>query len=332
ARAAQERILILDGAMGTMLQRYKLDEAAYRGERFRDHDRDLKGDNDLLALTQPEIVEAVHDAYLAAGADIIDTNTFHSTSMAQADYGMESLVRELNVAAARIARRAADRWTAKTPDRPRFVAGAIGPTNRSLSLSPDVNDPGYRAVTWQQVYDAYLEQVRGLIEGGCDAILIETVFDTLNCKAAIAAVQDAMAEHGVDLPLIISVTITDRSGRTLSGQTLEAFWVSVRHAEPFSIGINCALGAREMRPYVEELARNADCLLTCYPNAGLPNAFGEYDEHPEETSRLLGEFARAGLVNIVGGCCGTTPEHIAAIARAVERIPPRQVPPRKREF
>ncbi len=331
-QAAQQRILILDGAMGTMLQRHRLDEAAFRGARFLHHDHDLKGDNDLLALTQPAIVEGVHDAYFAAGADIIETNTFNSTSIAQADYGMEKAVYELNVQAARLAKSSAKRWTEKTPQRPRFVAGAIGPTNRALSLSPDVNDPGFRAVSYQQVYDTYREQTLGLIDGGCDAILLETIFDTLNAKAAIAAFQDVVEERGIDLPLMISVTITDRSGRTLSGQTLEAFWTSIRHAEPFSVGINCALGAREMRPYVEELSRSADTLVTCYPNAGLPNAFGEYDEHPDETSRLLAEFAHAGLVNIVGGCCGTTPEHIAAIARAVERVPPRKVPDGRRQF
>ncbi|MEZ5966996.1 MAG: methionine synthase [Planctomycetota bacterium] len=331
-RAAEARILIVDGAMGTMLQRCKLDEAAFRGARFHGHDHDLKGDNDLLVLTQPEVVEGVHDAYFAAGADIVETNTFNGTAIAQADYRMESVVYELNVEATRLAKRAAKRWSEKTPDRPRFVAGAIGPTNRALSLSPDVNDPGFRAVTYQQVYDAYREQARGLVDGGCDALLVETIFDTLNAKAAIAAIQDELESKGVDLPLMISVTMTDRSGRTLSGQTLEAFWTSIRHARPFSVGINCALGAREMRPYVEELAHLADTLVTCYPNAGLPNAFGEYDEQPEETSRLLGEFARAGFVNLVGGCCGTTPEHIAAIARAVERIPPRKVPQRNRAF
>jgi 5-methyltetrahydrofolate--homocysteine methyltransferase len=331
-QAASERILILDGAMGTMLQRHKLDEAAFRGARFCHHDHDLKGDNDLLALTQPAIVEAVHDAYFAAGADIIETNTFNATTIAQADYGMESVVYDLNVAATRLAKRSADRWTAKNPARPRFVAGAIGPTNRTLSLSPDVNDPGYRAVSYQQVYAAYAQQVDGLVDGGADAILIETIFDTLNAKAAIAATQDVLVRKGVDLPIMISVTITDRSGRTLSGQTLEAFWVSVRHARPFSVGINCALGAREMRPYVEELARIADTLVSCYPNAGLPNAFGEYDELPEQTSRLVAEFARAGFINIVGGCCGTTPEHIAEMARAVERVPPRQPSSRNRAF
>jgi len=331
-RAASQRILIMDGAMGTMLQRHKLDETAFRGARFCDHHHDLRGDNDLLALTQPQLVEAVHDAYFAAGADIVETNTFNSTAIAQADYRMEAVVHELNVEATRLAKQSAKRWSEKTPDRPRFVAGAIGPTNRALSLSPDVNDPGFRAVSYEQVYDAYREQARGLIAGGCDALLVETIFDTLNAKAAIAAIQDEMEQRGVDLPLMISVTMTDRSGRTLSGQTLEAFWTSVRHARPFSVGINCALGAREMRPYVEELSHLADTLVTCYPNAGLPNAFGEYDELPEETSRLLGEFARAGFVNIVGGCCGTTPEHIAAIARAVERIPPRQVPRRERTF
>ena len=270
------RILVLDGAMGTMVQRRGLGEEDFRGERFARHPRELKGDNDLLALTRPEVIREIHDEYLAAGADIIETCTFNATAIAQADYGLEPLVWELNVAAARLARAAADAWTARTPGRPRFVAGAVGPTNKTLSLSPDVNDPAFRAVAFGQVRDAYAEQVRGLVAGGCDVILIETVFDTLNAKAAIVAARQVFAETGVELPLMLSVTITDRSGRTLSGQTVDAFWVSVAHARPVSVGVNCALGAREMRPYVADLARVADTFVSCYPNAGLPNAFGQY--------------------------------------------------------
>ena len=324
--ALRERILILDGAMGTMIQRRGLDEADFRGTRFVDHPKDLKGDNDLLVLTRPDVIEAIADEYLAAGADIIETNTFSGTSIAQGDYGLESIVHDLNVEAARIAKRATARWTARTPDRPRYVAGAIGPTNRTLSISPDVNDQTFRASTFDALRDAYAEQARALIEGGCDLLLIETIFDTLNAKAAISAVQQVFDEHGTELPLMLSVTITDRSGRTLSGQTIDAFWVSVAHARPFSVGINCALGARDMRPYLAELARVADTWISCYPNAGLPNAFGEYDEQPEETAGLLREFATSGFVNLLGGCCGTTPEHIRAVAEAVADVPPRPRP------
>ena len=325
-QALAERILILDGAMGTMVQRHGLDESQFRGTRFADHGVDLKGDNDLLALTRPDVVSSIHAEYLEAGSDIIETNTFNGTTVAQADYQLESIVYELNVEAARLAREAADEWSRRTPDRPRFVAGAIGPTNKPLSISPDVNDPTARSITFDEVREAYVEQARGLIDGGSDLLMIETVFDTLNAKAAIIAVGDAMAERGVDLPLMISVTITDNSGRTLSGQTIDAFWVSVAHAQPFSVGINCALGARQMRPYLAELSRLASAYISCYPNAGLPNAFGEYDETPDETSHLLGEFATSGLVNIIGGCCGTTPDHIRAIAQAVEGVTPRRRP------
>jgi len=320
------RILILDGAMGTMVQRYRLTETDFRGERFKDHRSDLKGNNDLLLLTRPDVIGEIHRQYLEAGADIIETNTFSSTAIAQADYGLEHLAYEMSVAGARIARAAADEWTARTPDRPRFVAGAIGPTNRTLSISPDVNNPAFRAVTFDQVRDGYRDHVRGLVDGGSDLLLVETIFDTLNAKAAIAAIMDVFDERGVELPIMISVTITDRSGRTLSGQTLDAFFVSIQHARPFSVGLNCALGAREMRPYLAELARLSKTYVTCYPNAGLPNAFGEYDEQPSDTGSLLREFADAGLVNVVGGCCGTTPDHIRAIAQAVAPLRPRSLP------
>ena len=321
-----ERILIMDGAMGTMIQRHGLDEAAFRGDRFAGHGQDLKGNNDLLVLTRPDVIGGIHHAYLEAGSDIVETNTFSSTAIAQSDYGLEGLAHELNVEAARLARAAADEWTRRTPDRPRFVAGAIGPTNRTLSISPDVNDPGLRASTFDAMRDAYAEQARGLLDGGCDLLLVETIFDTLNAKAALVAIQDVFDARGAAVPLMISVTVTDRSGRTLSGQTIDAFYVSIRHARPLSVGINCALGARDMRPYLAELAAIAECRVSCYPNAGLPNAFGEYDETPDETAGLLGEFAESGFVNILGGCCGTTPEHITAIARAVEGTPPRAVP------
>jgi 5-methyltetrahydrofolate--homocysteine methyltransferase len=315
------RILILDGAMGTMIQRHKLEEAHYRGERFRDWHRDVKGNNDLLVLTQPEIILGIHRQYLAAGADIIETNTFNSTTVALHDYGMEALAYELNLEAARLARRAADEHS--TPDKPRFVAGAIGPTNRTASISPDVNDPGYRNVSYAELVTAYLEQARGLVDGGSDILLIETIFDTLNAKAAIFACETLFEERGERWPVILSGTITDASGRTLSGQTTEAFWNAIRHAKPLAVGLNCALGGKDMRPYIAELSRLADCHVSCYPNAGLPNAFGEYDEKPEDTAEIVAEFATAGLVNIVGGCCGTTPEHIGAMARAVAAIAPR---------
>jgi 5-methyltetrahydrofolate--homocysteine methyltransferase len=323
-RSLAARILVLDGAMGTMLQRHRLGEADFRGERFRHHARDLKGDNDLLVLTRPDIILDVHRSYLEAGADLVETNSFNANAISQADYGLEGIVHELNVAAARLARQAADEYTARTPDRPRFVAGSMGPTNRILSISPDVNNPAFRNMTFDELRDAFKVQIRGLIEGGVDLLLFETIVDTLNVKAGIVAFEEVADETGVRLPLMISVTITDRSGRTLSGQTIDAFWVSIAHARPFSVGVNCALGARDMRPYVEDLARIASCYVSCYPNAGLPNAFGEYDEQPADTSGCLREFADSGLLNIVGGCCGTTPDHIRAIAQAVRGLPPRQ--------
>jgi 5-methyltetrahydrofolate--homocysteine methyltransferase len=324
--ALARRILVLDGAMGTMIQQHRLEEADYRGERFCDWHRDLKGNNDLLSLTRPDIIVDIHRQYLDAGADIVETNTFNSNRISLADYGQEALARELNGAGARIAREAADAATAQTPDKPRFVAGAIGPTNRTASISPDVGDPGFRNVSFDELAAAYREAAEGLIEGGCDVILIETVFDTLNAKAALYAVDELFEELGVRLPVMVSGTITDRSGRNLSGQTAEALWNSVRHARPLTIGLNCALGAAEMRPHVAELSRVADTFICAYPNAGLPNEFGEYDETPEMTAAHIRAWAEAGLLNIVGGCCGTTPAHIAAMARAVEGLPPRPVP------
>ena len=321
-----DRIVLLDGAMGTMIQRRGLDESDFRSDRFADHPIDLQGDNDLLVLTRPDVISAIHAEYLEAGADIIETNTFNGSAVAQADYGLQSVIYELNLRAAELAQAEAAKWTRRTPDRPRFVAGAIGPTNKPLSISPDVNDPTARSVDFDAVRDAYAEQTRGLIDGGCDLLMVETVFDTLNAKAAIVAIADVLQEKKVEIPLMISVTITDRSGRTLSGQTIDAFWVSVAHARPFSVGINCALGAREMRPYIAELSRIAPVYISCYPNAGLPNAFGEYDETPDQTSELLREFATSGFVNMLGGCCGTTPDHIRAIARAVDGVPPRLRP------
>ncbi|MDP7479710.1 MAG: homocysteine S-methyltransferase family protein, partial [Vicinamibacterales bacterium] len=321
-----ERILVMDGAMGTMIQRHTLDDAAFRGERFAGHPQEVNGNNDLLVLTRPDVISGIHYTYLEAGSDIIETNTFSGTAIAQSDYGLESIAYELNVEAARLARTAAADWSKRTPDRPRFVAGAMGPTNRTLSISPDVNDATFRASTFDAMRDAYAEQARGLVDGGCDLLLVETVFDTLNAKAALVAIQDLFDERGIELPLMISVTITDRSGRTLSGQTIDAFYVSVAHARPLSVGINCALGARDMRPYLAELAGVADCYVSCYPNAGLPNAFGEYDELPDETATLLREFSTSGFVNILGGCCGTTPGHIRAIAAAVDGVAPRKRP------
>ncbi len=318
--------MILDGAMGTMIQRYQLDEAGYRGERFKDSNQDLKGNNDLLSLTQPNIIQDIHEAYLEAGADIIETNTFNAQRISLADYKMESLAYELNFESAKIAKAAAQKFCALTPEKPRFVAGAIGPTNRTASLSPDVNDPGYRSVTFDQLTEAYTEQVSGLIDGGADLILVETIFDTLNAKAALFAIQEYFDKINRELPVMISGTITDQSGRTLSGQTPEAFWNSVAHAEPLSVGLNCALGAELMRPYIEELSQVATCFISCYPNAGLPNQFGEYEESPEHMATVLREFGESGFLNIVGGCCGTTPEHILQIAKMVEHITPRKVP------
>jgi 5-methyltetrahydrofolate--homocysteine methyltransferase len=321
------RILVLDGAMGTMLQRHGLGEADFRGARYASHHKDLKGNSDVVVLSRPEVVRSIHDDYFEAGADIAETNTFGATAIVQADYDLQAHAHEMNVAAARIAKESARAWTARTPKKPRFVAGSMGPLNKTLTLSPSVNDPAFRAVTFDEVREAYAEQARGLIEGGADLLLVETIFDTLNAKAALVAIEDVFEERGERLPVMISVTITDKSGRTLSGQTVEAFWISVAHARPLSVGVNCALGAREMRPYVVELARIAGSLVSCYPNAGLPNAFGEYDETPEATSGLLREFADEGLVNIVGGCCGTTPDHIRAIVARVEGVRPR-TPPR----
>jgi len=324
----EQRIAVLDGAMGSMIQTYKLEESDFRGTRFRDHPHDLKGNNDLLNLTRPDVIEEIHAAYFAAGADMVETNTFSSTVIAQADYQLESAVRDLNLAAVAIARRAAQKAEAATPGRRCFVAGAIGPLNRTLSMSPDVNRPDYRAVTWDQVVAAYTGQVEALLDAGVDALLVETIFDTLNAKAAlfaIASIFDARGE-AARVPVMISVTITDASGRTLSGQTVGAFYASIRHARPFSVGVNCALGGRAMRPHVEELARIAECYVTCYPNAGLPNAFGGYDETPADMAAVLGEFAAAGFVNLVGGCCGSTPAHIAAIAQAVKGRAPRRIP------
>lgn len=329
-----ERILIIDGAMGTMIQRYKLEEKDYRGERFKDWHSDVKGNNDLLSITQPQIVEAIHKEYLEAGADIIETNTFSSTSIAQADYDMQSFAYELNVASAQCARNAIanfleSRKASSSGEglEEAFVAGAIGPLNKTLSLSPDVNNPGYRAVTFDEVANAYYEQIRGLVDGGVDILLVETIFDTLNAKAAIYAIKKYFRDtKKQELPIMISGTITDASGRTLSGQTLEAFYISVSHANPLSIGLNCALGAKEMRPHIEELSEIASCYTSAYPNAGLPNAFGEYDEQPHETAHIIEEWAREGFVNIVGGCCGTTPDHIKHIAEQVKKYEARKLP------
>jgi 5-methyltetrahydrofolate--homocysteine methyltransferase len=325
-QALAERILILDGATGTMIQSYQLEEADYRGERFKDYHLDIKGNNDLLAITQPHIIQEIHAAYLDAGADIIETNTFNATEVSQSDYGLEAVAYEINVAGARVARAAADEATAKTPDKPRFVAGVVGPTSRTCTISPDVNDPGFRNVTFDQLVDDYSKSTRGLIEGGADIIMIETSFDTLNAKAAIFAIKGVFDELSFELPIMISGTITDPSGRTLSGQTAEAFWNSVSHANPISIGFNCALGAKELRPHIQTLANHANTYVSAHPNAGLPNEFGEYDETPEEMAVVIEEFASSGLLNIVGGCCGTGPEHIAAIAEAVAKYPPRVIP------
>jgi 5-methyltetrahydrofolate--homocysteine methyltransferase len=319
-----ERILILDGAMGTMIQGHRLGEGEYRGERFRDWPQDLRGNNDLLVLTQPQIIAGIHREYLEAGADILETNSFNSTSVAMADYGMESLVSELNRAAAALARAVADEFEARDPSRPRYVAGVLGPTNRTASISPDVNDPAARNTSFDRLVTAYTEAVEGLVEGGADLLMVETIFDTLNAKAALFAIDAWFERTGQRLPVMISGTITDQSGRTLSGQTVEAFWHSVMHARPLSVGLNCALGASLLRPYVEELSRVATVPVSCHPNAGLPNEFGAYDETPETMSAVLREFAEHGWLNIVGGCCGTTPAHIRAIADAVGSLPPRK--------
>lgn len=324
----EKRILVIDGAMGTMIQRHKLTEADYRGEGFKDWHCDVKGNNDLLCITQPDIIKGIHKEYLTAGADIIETNTFSSTTIAMADYDMQSLAYELNVAAAKCAKDAVKEFIAENPTTtPKYVAGAIGPLNKTLSLSPDVNNPGFRAVTFDEVVTAYKEQIKGLVDGGVDILLIETIFDTLNAKGAIFAAKQFFRETGIpELPIMISGTITDASGRTLSGQTLEAFYTSIMHAEPLSVGLNCALGAAEMRSHIEELSQIAACYTSAYPNAGLPNAMGEYDEAPHQTAHFIEEWAQQGFVNIVGGCCGTTPDHIKHIADHVKKISPRPLP------
>lgn len=323
----EKRILVIDGAMGTMIQRHKLQEEDYRGERFKNWHVDVKGNNDLLCITQPKIIIDIHKQYLNAGADIIETNTFSSTSIAMADYEMQELAYELNVAAAKCAKTAIEEYNAETGNTvPKFVAGSIGPLNKTLSLSPDVNNPGYRALTFDEAANAYYEQIKGLIDGGSDLILIETIFDTLNAKAAIFAAKKYFRQHNIELPIMISGTITDASGRTLSGQTLEAFYISISHANPLSVGLNCALGAKEMRQHIEELSQIASCYTSAYPNAGLPNAMGEYDEHPSDTGHFIEEWAKEGFVNIVGGCCGTTPDHIKHIAEHVKNITPRKLP------
>ncbi|RYE24365.1 MAG: 5-methyltetrahydrofolate--homocysteine methyltransferase [Sphingobacteriales bacterium] len=324
--AIGKRILIIDGAMGTMVQRYKLEEADYRGERFKDWHIDVKGNNDLLVMTKPEVIKAIHREYLEAGADILETDTFNAQKISLADYEMQSLAYEMNVAAAKVAREAVNEYLQQNPGEQKYVAGAIGPMNKTLSLSPDVNNPGYRATTFDEVADAYYEQISGLVDGEVDILLVETIFDTLNAKAAIYAISKYFRDHKIELPVMISGTITDASGRTLSGQTLEAFYISVMHANPVSIGLNCALGGKQMRPHVEELSNIAACNVSAYPNAGLPNAMGEYDETPEETAAIVGEFASQGWLNVVGGCCGTTPDHIRAIANEMKKHKPRPLP------
>ena len=320
----KNRIMILDGAMGTMVQRFKLSEAQFRGERFKDFHKDIKGNNELLSLTRPDIIRDIHEGYLAAGADMVETNTFGATTVAQADYDMQDLAKEMNLQSAKLARAACDKFS--TPDKPRFVAGALGPTPNTASISPDVNDPGARNVSFEELRSAYYEQIEALVEGGSDLLLVETIFDTLNAKAALFAIDEYFEASGECLPIIISGTVTDASGRILSGQTVTAFWHSIRHSQPLAVGLNCALGAALMRPYIQELAKVAgDTFISCYPNAGLPNPMAEtgFDETPEVTSRLLHEFGAEGLVNIVGGCCGTTPEHIGAISNKVFKLPPR---------
>jgi 5-methyltetrahydrofolate--homocysteine methyltransferase len=343
--ALADRILVIDGAMGTMIQRHELQEADYRGERFAQgfdalfaadghahgagcgcEPHDQRGNNDLLTLTRPDIIRGIHAAYLEAGADLVETNTFNSTSISLADYRLQHLVRELNREGAALARSACDEAEARDPSKPRFVIGVLGPTSRTASLSPDVNRPGFRAISFDELADAYREAARGLIEGGSDVLMVETVFDTLNAKAALFAIDDVFEELGARLPVMISGTITDASGRTLSGQTAEAFWYSLRHAQPLAIGLNCALGAKDLRQHIDVLAQVADTNVSCHPNAGLPNAFGGYDETPEDMAAVLHEFAGSGLLNLVGGCCGTSPAHIAAIARAVQGMPPRVIP------
>ena len=321
---AKERILVLDGAMGTMIQRHKLGEQDFRNESLQAHTHPLQGNNDLLSITRPDIIREIHRVYFEAGADIAETNTFSSTRIAQADYGLEHLVYELNYESARLAREAADEFTAREPHKPRFVAGSLGPTNKTASLSPDVNDPGFRGVTFDELVAAYTEQTHGLVEGGVDLLLIETVFDTLNAKAALFAVNTYLEEHQLAIPVMVSGTITDASGRTLSGQTTGAFWTSVMHGDLFSVGLNCALGAKDLTPYLRELSQHATCLVTAHPNAGLPNEFGEYDQTPAQMASEMEDFVRQGLINVMGGCCGTNPEHIRAIAELASRYEPRK--------
>ena len=322
---SQHKIIILDGAMGTMIQRYKLEESDFRGERFASHEGDLKGNNDLLCITRPDIIEEIHYQYLQAGADIIETNTFNAQRISLADYHMEELAYELNLAAATCARKAVERFHKENPDATRkFIAGAVGPTNRTASLSPDVNDPGFRAITYDQLVEAYSEQIKGLLDGGADALLIETIFDTLNAKAALYAAMEICDERGIEVPLMISGTITDASGRTLSGQTAEAFFVSMSHAPLFSIGFNCALGAEQLEQYVQVLSKHADCCVSAYPNAGLPNAMGHYDQTPDQMAELVKSYCEKGIVNILGGCCGTTPDHIRSIATIASHFKPRK--------
>lgn len=319
----KERILVLDGAMGTMIQRYKLEEEDFRGERFKNHTHSLKGNNDLLALTRPDVLREIHAQYFEAGADIAETNTFSGTTIAQADYGLEDAVYDINYESAKLAREVADEFTEREPNKPRFVAGSIGPTNRTASLSPDVNDPGFRAVTFDELVDAYTLQVKALMDGGVDILLVETVFDTLNAKAALFAIQQYFDEIGKEIPVMVSGTITDASGRTLSGQTTEAFLISISHVPLLSVGLNCALGAKQLRPYLQVMADRSDFFTSAHPNAGLPNEFGEYDQTPAEMAEQVGDFMKEGLVNIIGGCCGTTPDHIQAIAREAAKYKPR---------
>jgi 5-methyltetrahydrofolate--homocysteine methyltransferase len=321
----KERIMVLDGAMGTMIQRHQLEENDFRGKRFKEHPHPVKGNNDLLSITQPEIIKAIHHQYFEAGADIVETNTFSSTSVAQADYHLESLAYELNYQSAKIAKEVAEEFNKRDATKPRFVAGALGPTNKTTSISPDVNNPGYRAITFDQLVDAYYEQAKGLVDGGADLLLVETIFDTLNAKAALFAIQTLFENTGVELPIMVSGTITDASGRTLSGQTTEAFLISVSHVPLLSIGLNCALGAKQLRPYLQVLAKETNCFVSAYPNAGLPNEFGHYDESPDFMGKQVEEFLQEGLVNIVGGCCGTTPEHIKVIANLVKNYSPRKM-------
>jgi 5-methyltetrahydrofolate--homocysteine methyltransferase len=324
-KALSERILVLDGAMGTMIQRYTLTEDDFRGERFKDHPHPLKGNNDLLSITRPDIILAIHREYLEAGADILETNTFSGTTVAQADYRLEDAVYDINYLSAKLARQAADEFTARNPSRPRFVAGAMGPTNRTASISPDVNDPGYRAITFDQLREAYKQQAGALMDGGCDTLLVETIFDTLNAKAALFAIQELEEERGLHIPIMVSGTITDASGRTLSGQTAEAFLASVSHVPLLSVGFNCALGAKQLLPYLQVVAQKAPFYISAYPNAGLPNEFGEYDESPEAMAKQVKEYLDLGLINIIGGCCGTTPDHIRAIAEMAQEYGPRKV-------